>query len=63
MTGTRHDPRPLPGAATEETSLRDRLEAAQSAVRERLDQPIARAAKLAELFPVRVWRQIGRAHV
>ncbi|RWR18890.1 YihY/virulence factor BrkB family protein [Microbacterium enclense] len=60
MTDSRRDSRPLPGAATEETSLRDRLEAAQSAVRERLDQPIARAAKLAELFPVRVWRHFLR---
>lgn len=60
MTESRHDPRPLPGAATEETSLRDRLEAAQAAVRDRLDQPIARAAKLATLFPVRVWRHFLR---
>jgi membrane protein len=54
------DPRPLPGAASEETSLRDRLDAAQAAVRDRLDQPIARAAKLARLFPVRVWRHFLR---
>lgn len=60
MTESRHDPRPLPGAATEETSLRERLEAAQTAVRERLDHPIARAAKLAQLFPVRVWRHFLR---
>jgi membrane protein len=56
----RRDPRPLPGAAGDETSLRERLEAAQSAVRERLDQPIARAARIAQLFPVRVWRHFLR---
>lgn len=60
MTDSRRDPRPLPGAETEEPSLRDRLEAAQSAVRERLDQPMARAAKIAQLFPVRVWRHFLR---
>lgn len=54
------DPRPLPGAASEETTLRERLEYAQAAVRDRLDQPIARAAKLAQLFPVRVWRHFLR---
>lgn len=54
------DPRPLPGAASEETTLRERLESAQAAVRDRLDQPIARAAKLAQLFPVRVWRHFLR---
>ncbi|AOX47223.1 ribonuclease BN [Microbacterium sp. BH-3-3-3] len=36
--------------------MRDRLEAAQSAVRSRLDQPIARAARIARWFPIRVWR-------
>ncbi|MFB3977755.1 MULTISPECIES: YihY/virulence factor BrkB family protein [Microbacterium] len=60
MTDSRRDPRPLPGAETEELSLRDRLEAAQSAVRERLDQPMARAAKIAQVFPVRVWRHFLR---
>lgn len=60
MTDRRHDPRPLPGAATEEMSLRERLDAAQTAVRERLDHPIERAARLAQLFPVRVWRHFLR---
>ena len=57
MTDSRHDSRPLPGAAPEETSLRERLE---TAVRERLDQPIARAAKIAQVFPIRVWRHFLR---
>lgn len=57
MTDSRHDSRPLPGAAPEETPLRERLEAA---VREHLDQPIARAAKIAQVFPVRVWRHFLR---
>lgn len=60
MTDRHHDPRPLPGAEVEETSLRDRFEAAQSAVRDRLDEPIARAAQLAQLFPIRVWRHFLR---
>ncbi|KZE36944.1 ribonuclease BN [Microbacterium sp. T32] len=47
----------MPGAATEETSLRERLE---TAVRERLDQPIAQAAKIAQVFPIRVWRHFLR---
>ncbi|MGC5124298.1 hypothetical protein, partial [Escherichia coli] len=57
MTDSRHDSRPLPGAATEEASLRERLE---TAVRERLDQPIAQAAKIAQVFPIRVWRHFLR---
>ncbi|WP_285135635.1 YihY/virulence factor BrkB family protein [Microbacterium sp. lyk4-40-TSB-66] len=56
MTENRHDARPLPAVRDDDTSLRDRLEAAQTAVRERLDQPIARAAKIAQWFPIRVWR-------
>ncbi|MFN3949759.1 YihY/virulence factor BrkB family protein [Microbacterium sp.] len=56
MTETRQDPRPLPAVRDDDTSLRDRLEAAQSAVLERLDQPIARAARIARWFPIRVWR-------
>ncbi|MGK3931042.1 hypothetical protein, partial [Enterococcus faecium] len=30
------------------------------AVRERLDQPIAQAAKIAQVFPIRVWRHFLR---
>ena len=56
MTENRHDPRPLPAVRDDDASLRNRLEAAQTAVRERLDQPIARAAKIAQWFPIRVWR-------
>lgn len=56
MTETHSDPRPLPAVREDDTSLRDRLEAAQSAVRSRLDQPIARAARIARWFPIRVWR-------
>ncbi|MDZ5143498.1 YihY/virulence factor BrkB family protein [Microbacterium testaceum] len=56
MTETRHDPRPLPAVRDDDASLRDRLEAAQTAVLERLDQPIARAARIAQWFPIRVWR-------
>lgn len=63
MTENRHDPRPLPAvrdedapAGDDDASFRDRLEAAQTAVRERLDHPIARAAKIAQWFPIRVWR-------
>ncbi|WP_295779602.1 YihY/virulence factor BrkB family protein [uncultured Microbacterium sp.] len=56
MTDTPPDPRPLPAVRGDETSLRDRLTEAQSAVRERLDQPIARAARIAQWFPIRVWR-------
>ncbi|MBD8478421.1 YhjD/YihY/BrkB family envelope integrity protein [Microbacterium sp. CFBP 8794] len=56
MTETHPDPRPLPAVREDDTSLRDRLEAAQSAVRSRLDQPIARAARIARWFPIRVWR-------
>ncbi|KQM40680.1 ribonuclease BN [Microbacterium sp. Leaf203] len=44
----------------DDSSLRERLEAAQTAVRERLDEPIARAAKIAEWFPIRVWRHFLR---
>ncbi|KQR89654.1 ribonuclease BN [Microbacterium sp. Leaf436] len=46
----------MPAVREDDTSLRDRLEAAQSAVRSRLDQPIARAARIARWFPIRVWR-------
>ncbi|MDQ1123023.1 YihY/virulence factor BrkB family protein [Microbacterium trichothecenolyticum] len=56
MTESRHDPRPLPGADEDERTLRDRFEAAHSAVRERLDEPLARAAKVVQWFPIRVWR-------
>ncbi|WP_295787132.1 YihY/virulence factor BrkB family protein [uncultured Microbacterium sp.] len=56
MTEATSDPRPLPAVRDDETSLRDRLTEAQSAVRERLDQPIARAARIAQWFPIRVWR-------
>jgi len=56
VTETHSDPRPLPAVREDDTSLRDRLEAAQSAVRSRLDQPIARAARIARWFPIRVWR-------
>jgi len=56
VTENRHDPRPLPAVRDDDASLRNRLEAAQTAVRERLDQPIARAAKIAQWFPIRVWR-------
>ena len=60
MTDHRHDPRPLPAVRDDDTSLRERLEAAQTAVRERLDEPIARPAKIAEWFPIRVWRHFLR---
>lgn len=67
MTENRPDPRPLPAVRDDsasvrddDASLRDRLEAAQTAVRERLDQPIARAAKIAQWFPIRVWRHFLR---
>lgn len=47
-------------AAQEEETLRDRWEATQSALRERFDQPLARATRLTRAtlawFPVRVWR-------
>ncbi|WP_205822883.1 YihY/virulence factor BrkB family protein [Microbacterium hydrothermale] len=56
MTETHADPRPLPAVRDDDPSLRNRFEAAQVAVRERLDQPIARAAKIAQWFPIRVWR-------
>ncbi|MDQ1137662.1 membrane protein [Microbacterium sp. SORGH_AS 1204] len=56
MTETSHDARPLPAVRDDEAPLRARFEAAQSAVRDRLDQPIARAAKIARWFPIRVWR-------
>lgn len=56
MTDATSDPRPLPAVRDDETSLRDRLSEAQSAVRGRLDQPIARAARIAQWFPIRVWR-------
>ncbi|MFF7681723.1 YihY/virulence factor BrkB family protein [Microbacterium sp. NPDC007973] len=56
MTETHADPRPLPAVRGDDPSLRNRFEAAQVAVRERLDQPIARAAKIAQWFPIRVWR-------
>lgn len=56
MTESRHDPRPLPAATEDERTLRDRFDAAQSAVRERLDEPLARAAKVVQWFPIRVWR-------
>lgn len=56
MTENRGDPRPLPATAREEHTLRDRFEAAQSALRERLDQPIEKVAKVVEWFPIRVWR-------
>ncbi|MFJ4037606.1 YihY/virulence factor BrkB family protein [Microbacterium sp. NPDC090007] len=60
MTDTPSDPRPLPAVRDDDTSLRDRLSEAQSAVRERLDQPIARAARIAQWFPIRVWRHFLR---
>ncbi len=56
MTDATSDPRPLPAVRDDETTLRDRLSEAQSAVRGRLDQPIARAARIAQWFPIRVWR-------
>lgn len=56
MTETHAAPRPLPAVRDDDPSLRNRFEAAQVAVRERLDQPIARAAKIAQWFPIRVWR-------
>lgn len=56
MTETSHDARPLPAVRDDEAPLRARFEAAQSAVRDRLDQPIARAARIAQWFPIRVWR-------
>lgn len=47
-------------AAREEETLRARWEATQSALRERLDEPIARAAAITQRtlawFPIRVWR-------
>ncbi|MDT0115821.1 YihY/virulence factor BrkB family protein [Microbacterium sp. PRF11] len=60
MTENRHDPRPLPAVRDDDASLRERLEAAQTAVRERLDEPLARAAKIAQWFPIRVWRHFLR---
>jgi membrane protein len=56
VTDATSDPRPLPAVRDDETTLRDRLSEAQSAVRGRLDQPIARAARIAQWFPIRVWR-------
>lgn len=47
-------------AAHEEETLRDRWDATQSSLRERLDEPIARATELTRKtlawFPIRVWR-------
>jgi len=56
VTESHRDPRPLPAAGEEERTLRERFDAAQSAVRERLDEPLARAARVAQWFPIRVWR-------
>ncbi|MCD2169099.1 MULTISPECIES: YihY/virulence factor BrkB family protein [Microbacterium] len=56
MTETAPDPRPLPAVRAEDTSLRERLAEAQTAVRGRLDQPLARAQRIAQWFPIRVWR-------
>ncbi|WP_150952469.1 YihY/virulence factor BrkB family protein [Microbacterium testaceum] len=56
MTETSADPRPLPAVRADDTSLRERLAEAQTAVRERLDQPLARAQRIAQWFPIRVWR-------
>ena len=42
MTESHRDPRPLPAAGEDERTLRERFDAAQTAVRERLDEPLAR---------------------
>jgi membrane protein len=56
---------PLPGDTREgDESLRDRWEATQASLRERFDQPLARASALTQRtlawFPVRVWRHFLR---
>jgi len=60
VTESPRDPRPLPAADEDERTLRERFDAAQAAVRERLDEPLARAAQVVQWFPIRVWRHFLR---
>lgn len=58
-------PAPPPGAAADgDESLRERWEATQASLRERFDQPIARATEITQRtlawFPIRVWRHFLR---
>ncbi|HET8928674.1 MAG TPA: YihY/virulence factor BrkB family protein [Microbacterium sp.] len=58
------EPAPLPREGDEDASLRDRWESAQAALRERFDEPIARATQITQRtlawLPIRVWRHFLR---